>query len=637
MILRVQSPDGTKRVECDSSDSTALLYDKIQSAFNLPSVFCFAIYKCRDKSKPIPSQERKHLSVYSLKHGDMLYLVYTDRLTSDGEKSTNQNQIGTKQSDSAMPAQAAAAAGPPTSGVVEDEVDVFLSKQSGLIDRPRDEKLCHHGTNAKCVHCAPLEVSVIRLPLVTVVAHHRTLCSLQPFNEGYLREHNIKHLSFHSYLRKITGGLDKGKFAALENISCQLRPGCKGHAPWPQGICTKCQPNALTLNRQVYRHVDMVMFENASLVEHFLDFWRETMHQRVGFLYGRYQPHKDVPLGIRAIVAAIYEPPQESTPDSVRLLPDDKEKLVDELASRLGLVRVGWIFTDLVAEDLQKGTVKHLRNIESCFLSAQECIMAGHFQNSHPSPCRLSPDGYFGSKFVTVCVTGDKEQRVHMEGYQVSNQCMALVRDNCLLPTKDAPELGYVRESSSAQYVPDVFYKYTDSYGNEVAQLARPLPIEYLLVDVPVSTPVEPQHTFCGGLAGRRRFPVENRLLEGHIQDLPAVGAHLAQFVAQGGGAEGALEAFSDFHLLLYLASLDIVPLKDTMAPLLEAVRTQNREMAQQWTTNEHWQTFEQILASQGPGGEQREGGASSSWTCQHCTFLNGGTSNVCDMCGLPQ
>lgn len=46
-----------------------------------------------------------------------------------------------------------------------------------------------------------------------------------------------------------------------------------------------------------------------------------------------------------------------------------------------------------------------------------------------------------------------------MEGYQVSNQCMALVRDNCLLPTIDVPELAYVRESSNEQYVPDVFYK----------------------------------------------------------------------------------------------------------------------------------------------------------------------------------
>lgn len=36
---------------------------------------------------------------------------------------------------------------------------------------------------------------------------------------------------------------------------------------------------------------------------------------------------------------------------------------------------------------------------------------------------------------------------------------MALVRDECLLPCRDAPELGYAKESSTEQYVPDVFYK----------------------------------------------------------------------------------------------------------------------------------------------------------------------------------
>ena len=36
---------------------------------------------------------------------------------------------------------------------------------------------------------------------------------------------------------------------------------------------------------------------------------------------------------------------------------------------------------------------------------------------------------------------------------------MALVRDDCLVPTLDAKELGYIRESTPTQYVPDVFYK----------------------------------------------------------------------------------------------------------------------------------------------------------------------------------
>lgn len=33
--------------------------------------------------------------------------------------------------------------------------------------------------------------------------------------------------------------------------------------------------------------------------------------------------------------------------------------------------------------------------------------MAGHYQNQHPNACRHASSGYFGSKFVTVCVTGE--------------------------------------------------------------------------------------------------------------------------------------------------------------------------------------------------------------------------------------
>ena len=66
---------------------------------------------------------------------------------------------------------------------------------------------------------------------------------------------------------------------------------------------------------------------------------------------------------------------------------------------------------------------------------------------------------HFPKYMYIIMLLGDDSNQIHFEGYQVSNQCMALVRDDCLIPTKDAPELGYIKESSNEQYVPDVFYK----------------------------------------------------------------------------------------------------------------------------------------------------------------------------------
>ena len=63
---------------------------------------------------------------------------------------------------------------------------------------------------------------------------------------------------------------------------------------------------------------------------------------------------------------------QESTRNSVDLLPDPQEELVNGIGKKLGIFPVGWIFTDLVAKDLQAGTVKHFRgNIVSKRMAEQ--------------------------------------------------------------------------------------------------------------------------------------------------------------------------------------------------------------------------------------------------------------------------
>lgn len=266
--------------------------------------------------------------------------------------------------------------------------------------------------------------------------------------------------------------------------------------------------------------------------------------------------------------------------------------------------------------------------------------MAGHFQSLHPNPCLMASAGKFGSKFVTVCVTGDSKNQVHMEGYQVSNQCQALVQDGCLIPTKDAPELAYARQSSQQTYIPDVYYKEKDSYGNEVTRIARPLPVEYLLLDVPVSTPLEPLFTFLSGK--ERAFPVENRPLDGHLQDVSSLASYLKQFATNR-----FIEAASDLHFLLYIATMDMFPLMETMGPLLEAIRTKDAALAEQWALSDQWCTVTQLLAHANSIGSMdthaMEGVASAStsaqgqsWTCLHCTFINPAQLTSCEICNLP-
>lgn len=131
-----------------------------------------------------------------------------------------------------------------------------------------------------------------------------------------------------------------------------------------------------------------------------------------------------------------------------------------------------------------------------------------------------------------------------------------------------------------------------DTYGNEVPRLARPLPVEYLLVDVPASTPLTPQFTFNPDI-NKQYFPVENRMVDGHIQDFNSLSSYLGQF-----SSREFLTAVSDFHLLLYIATMDMLPMKDHLEPLLIAVKDRNYEQAVDWSRSVHWATVEQLIAA---------------------------------------
>jgi len=555
ITIGIQSQEGQKRVQVAPTAKTEELYKNVQNIFGLKSLQ-FSLFKRQNKTDSVENSRTKTVKSVGLNHGDRLFMFPNSQNLFQNSNSSSNNDSNFKV--------------PSSVSVVEDDIDNELSKMDGKIPKESKDKMnCQcRGANSQCVHCIPYD----------------------PFDEGYLKEKNIKFMSFHSYLKKLSGGLSKGKFAPLQNISCKVIHSSRcEHPPYPQGICSKCQPSAITLNRQSWRHVDSIMFENPQIVDRYLQFWRESGNQRGGWLYGRYELHPDVPLGLKAVVCAIYEPPQESSKDTLKLLPDPKEEVVEEIAANLGLRRVGWIFTDLVP--ISGGKVKCFRGVETHFLSAQEIITAAHYQNVFPNKCKQTDEGVFGSKFVTVCVTGNKENEIHMEGYQVSNQCMSLVKDEIMVPTKDAPELAYIIESSDDKYVPDVFFKEMDKYKNEIKKIGRPLPVEYLLIDVPVTSPNEPIAFFSILDGDRKHFPVENRLLESSLQDFNA----FAQYMSQFRSAE-FLKAVSDLHVLVFMATLDIMPLRDFLGPLYEAIRTANVEAAREWSYLDHWGQMQALI-----------------------------------------
>jgi len=551
ITIGIQSQEGQKRIQVAPTAKTEELYKNVQRSFELSSLQ-FALYKNQNKTQQVENSRTKTVKAVNLNHGDRLFMFPTTQNLFQNSNSSS-SQTETK---------------PKVPSVVEDDIDVELGKIEGSIPRSKDKMNCQHGANSQCVHCIPYD----------------------PYDEEYLKEHKIKFMSFHSYIRKLSGGLSKGKFAPLKNITCKVEHSSRcEHPPYPHGICSKCQPSAITLNRQPWRHVDSIMFENPQIVDRYLQYWRESGNQRGGWLYGRYELHPEVPLGMKAVVCAIYEPPQESSRDTLKLLPDPKEEVVEEIAANLGLRRVGWIFTDLIPS--ADGKVKSYRGAETHFLSAQEIITAAQYQNNFPNKCKATDDGVFGSKFVTVCVTGNKENEIHMEGYQVSNQCMSLVRDEILVPTKDAPELGYVIESTDLKYVPDVFFMEMDKYKNEIKKLGRPLPVEYLLLDVPVSSPLQPLATFSILEGDRKQFPVGNRMLESSLQDFNSFARYIDQFRS----AE-FLTAVSDLHVLVFMATLDIMPLRDFLGPLYDAIRTANVEAAREWCYLDHWSQMKALI-----------------------------------------
>ncbi|CEG77512.1 hypothetical protein RMATCC62417_12251 [Rhizopus microsporus] len=593
MLLRIRSKEGMHRVQVDNDETFGTLAQKIAELLHIndPSIISMGKDPNPATAASLTQLADETIQSANLKHGDIIYVSYAEQAQpTDNHKDT----------DISPPM--------PRDHVKQDPVDDFLEKQRGLIHRKKDPKFCRHGDNAMCDYCMPLE----------------------PYDASYLEENKIKHMSFHAYLRQLTASQQSKNVPVLEEQDFRVKVPCSGgHAPWPEGICTKCQPSAITLQQQAYRMVDHIEFSSASIIESFLNYWRATGSQRFGYLYGRYEPYLDIPLGIKAVVEAIYEPPQQDHSDGIQLnLPWEEEEKINKVAEACGLVKVGMVFSDLIDDGTGTGKVIPKRHVNSYFLSSLECIFAAEMQKRHPNISRHSISGKFGSKFVTCVISGDTEGNIDVNAYQVSDTLAALQEAEIVEPSRN-PSVMRVKDSiPHERYVPEVFYKFKNEYNVVVKQSAKPtFPVEYLLVNVTHGFPHNPSPMFNSVST----FPVENR--EGLVHQSMS---ELAKTIDSAQNDDQLKNVLADFHLLCFIQSADILN-PEEFKELCQIVTQPNGDMKKLRELN-GWKTLELLLKETGKHitTAKTSTSASSEISCRHCTFMNPSSNESCEMCGLP-
>ena len=368
-------------------------------------------------------------------------------------------------------------------------------KQEGT-DSPKKEDmswLCHHGPGGKCVNC---------------------------LKDDFVA--NIKHESFEHYMLAKRAKCEHGREAVCPNclppadVSYKLK-SCDRHPPWPHSICSYCMPNTAVLARQPYRHVDYVELMNVTEITNFVRYWQQShcMQQRVGFMYGYYAEDPNYPEGVRAVMEAIYEPPQIGDMNGHQIIEDSYKEVADMIAGALELESIGWIFT----------SINH-----DAYLSSHEIRQAAKFQQEHLTD---HPSGYKVSKYATVVLKPTDDGNSMPEAYMVSDQAQALERDN-VFGDSESRRLLKKRETGKDEILPTVMSE------NSPKEEFQP---EWFIVNLGCGIPKKPMT-----ILHHNDFPVENRDKE--------VGTNDIKNYLKKHKNEPGFRKCSDFHFLVHLAKM---------------------------------------------------------------------------------
>lgn len=295
-----------------------------------------------------------------------------------------------------------------------------------------------------------------------------------------------------------------------------------------KGVMNKIPPS-VTLKHQPYRHVDHLEMMNLSEATQFVEYWRSDLgmlRQRVGWMYGYYREDSTYPMGIRAVMEAIYEPPQDgdSEPGMLVLENDQFKPSVDRIAQCLGLECLGLVFTHNERDEV---------------LTSNEIITLGKLQLDALRTPHYT--GYPVSSFISCTIAPCKSVQGGdpiPNAFAVSDLGLAFIRDKIIdeKAIKDNTHV-VIREEEKGELLPQIL---------ERGVSTRKFDAHWLIVRINESAPIQPKPFFSSS-----QFPRENRLISQKPSDVSEfIKSRLTSVPLT------SYNLLNDFHILLYLAKL---------------------------------------------------------------------------------